>query len=482
MNPRLAILFGTLISVPCEAAEPTAEQADFFETRIRPVLVEHCHRCHSEDAERLKAGLKLDSLAGLLRGGDLGPALDLDKPEASLLLEAIGWKTRDLQMPPKAPLPERVRMDFKKWVEMGAPWLGSPASRRSGGRERYDFAAARKHWAFQSVCKPDVPAKAKGSEIDWFVRRKLTNHKLSVLTKRRSIPDPTRLPDDDRVATNTRRICRVRRGAGLWYEVVERLLASPHYGALWGRHWLDVARFADGYGGFLDGGKFDQAWRYRDWVMTALNEDMPYDRFLKLQLAGDLLEPEEHALATGFLALGPQYRGDGGDALSNAIAKSETLDDRVDTVGRGILGLTMACARCHDHKFDPIPTIDYYSIAGIFQNTRVGDYPLVPQQEIDDWNAAIKAIGDYRKETDERLRKLGDELVDRELDRLPEYALAALAYAKLEPNLRSYATGPVSRGWLVPFSSTPNPSSRGRRIARNLHKPILGFGNGPPNP
>ena len=128
----------------------------------------------------------------------------------------------------------------------------------------------------------------------------------------------------------------------------------------------------------------------------------------------------------------------------------------------------MACARCHDHKFDPIPTIDYYSIAGIFQNTRVGDYPLVPQQEIDDWNAAIKAIGDYRKETDERLRKLGDELVDRELDRLPEYALAALAYAKLEPKPRSYATGPVSRVWLVPFSSTLNPSSRGRRTARKL--------------
>ena len=159
MNPRLAILFGTLISVPCEAAEPTAEQADFFETRIRPVLVEHCHRCHSEDAERLKAGLKLDSLAGLLRGGDLGPALDLDKPEASLLLEAIGWKTRDLQMPPKAPLPERVRMDFENWVEMGAPWPGSPEPvGEVSGESGYDFAAARKHWAFQSVCKPDVPA------------------------------------------------------------------------------------------------------------------------------------------------------------------------------------------------------------------------------------------------------------------------------------------------------------------------------------
>lgn len=469
MNPRLAILFGTLISVPCEAAQPTAEQVDFFETRIRPVLVEHCHRCHSEDAERLKAGLKLDSLAGLLRGGDLGPALDLDKPEASLLLEAIGWKTRDLQMPPKAPLPERVRMDFENWVEMGAPWPGSPEPvGEVAGESGYDFAAARKHWAFQSVCKPDVPAKAKGSEIDWFVRRKLTNHKLSASAEapkhtliRRAYLTMIGLPPTPEESAE------FVEGRVSWYEVVERLLASPHYGALWGRHWLDVARFADGYGGFLDGGKFDQAWRYRDWVMTALNEDMPYDRFLKLQLAGDLLEPEEHALATGFLALGPQYRGDGGDALSNAIAKSETLDDRVDTVGRGLLGLTMACARCHDHKFDPIPTIDYYSIAGIFQNTRVGDHPLVPQQEIDDWNAAIKAIGDYRKETDERLRKLGDELVDRELDRLPEYALAALAYAKLEPKpqkLRDWAREQGLVGTIFqyaqPFFAGPENSSK----------------------
>lgn len=466
---RPTILLGMLMPVLCEAVEPTAEQADFFETRIRPSLAEHCYRCHSEDAERLKGGLKLDSLAGLLRGGDLGPALDLDKPEASLLLEAIGWKTRDLQMPPKAPLSERVRMDFEKWVGMGAPWPGSPEPAKNMTAEGgYDYAAARNHWAFRPVRKPDVPAEGKGREIDWFVRRELAKHNLSSSAEapkhtliRRAYLTMIGLPPTPEESAE------FVDGRVSWEEVVERLLNSPHYGALWGRHWLDVARFADGYGGFLDGGKFDQAWRYRDWVMTALNEDMPYDRFLKLQLAGDVLEPDEHALATGFLALGPQYRGDGGDALSNAIAKSETLDDRVDTVGRGLLGLTMACARCHDHKFDPIPTMDYYSIAGIFQNTGVGDHPLVPQAEIDAWNAAIKAIGEYRKETDERLRKLGDELVDRELDRLPEYALTALAYAKLEPkprNLRDWAREQGLVGTIFqyaqPFFAGPKNSSK----------------------
>ena len=312
MNPRLTILFGTLISVPCEAAEPTAEQADFFETRIRPVLVEHCHRCHSEDAERLKAGLKLDSLAGLLRGGDLGPALDLDKPEASLLLEAIGWKTRDLQMPPKAPLPRGSGWILKtgsRWARLGRQ---PRASRRSGGRERVRFRRRPQTLGVSTGLSRMSQRRRKerdrlvcSEEIDESQALRFCEAPKHALIRRAYLTMIGLPPTPEESAEFVE-------GRVSWYEVVERLLASPHYGALWGRHWLDVARFADGYGGFLDGGKFDQAWRYRDWVMTALNEDMPYDRFLKLQLAGDLLEPEEHALATGFLALGPQYRGDGG--------------------------------------------------------------------------------------------------------------------------------------------------------------------------
>ena len=459
MRRHLVIGLSAWVACQLGASVPTAEDFEFFENRIRPVLADHCYRCHSEGAKKLKGGLKLDSRAGLLQGGDLGPSLDLEKPGDSLILEAIGWKSQDLQMPPKAPLPKSVQADFEKWVTMGAPWPGSTEvvadPTKEGG---YDFASARQHWAYQPVEMPDVPEGADGHEIDWFVRRKLAEHKLKLSPQaprhtliRRAYLTMIGLPP------TPEQTAEFVEEKVTWDDVIEQLLASEHYGARWGRHWLDVARFADGYGGFLDSGKFDQAWRYRDWVMEALNQDMPYDQFVKMQLAGDILEPEKFAISTGFLALGPQYRGDGGDKLSNAIAKSETLDDRVDTVGRGLLGLTMACARCHDHKFDPIPTKDYYSIAGVFQNTAVGDHPLVPKSEIDAWNAEIKGIGEYRKETDKLLKERGDALVKKELPRLPEYALKALEYAKLDPkpkNKREWAREQGLVGTIFQYAET----------------------------
>lgn len=470
MSLRISIPVGLLLSRVFAASEPTAEQLEFFEARIRPALADHCFRCHSEDAEKLKGDLRLDSFAGLLRGGDLGPSLSIESPESSLFLEAVRWKSRDLQMPPKAPVPAAVLADFEKWILMGAPWPGSSKSSsdlksQEGG---YDFDAARKHWAFQAVGKPELPPAAKGREIDWFVQRKLAEHKLEpspeapkhTLIRRAYFAMIGLPPTPEQTAEFVEG--RIR-----WDEIIEQLLASPHYGARWGRHWLDVARFADGYGGFLDGGRFDEAWRYRDWVVNSLNEDMPYNRFLELQLAGDILEPEKHAIATGFIALGPQYRGDGGDAQSNAIAKIETLDDRVDTVGRGLLGLTLACARCHDHKFDPIPTMDYYSIAGIFQNTGVMEFPLVPKSEVDAWNAEIRSIADYRKETDQKLKVRGDELVEGELSRLPDYALAALEFQKLDPkpnNLRDWARQEGLVGTIFqysqPFFAGPENTSK----------------------
>ena len=164
-------------------------------------------------------------------------------------------------------------------------------------------------------------------------------------------------------------------------ELVDRLLASPHYGERWGRHWLDVARYSDGHGGALDNAALANAWRYRDWVVEALNDDLPFDEFIRRQLAGDLIAPE-HAVATGFLAVGPSYVTDGGDPESEAIARADTLDDRVDTVSRGLLGVTVSCARCHDHKFDPIPQLDYYSLAGVFRNTKQRDVRLPRSREV----------------------------------------------------------------------------------------------------
>ncbi len=230
--------------------------------------------------------------------------------------------------------------------------------------------------------------------------------------------------------------------------VVDRLLASPHYGERWGRHWLDVARYSDGLGGFLDGqGKRTEAWRYRDWVVEALNRDLPFDQFVKHQLAGDLM-PEGSVTATGFLALGPSYISDGNTAEGKAVAQAETLDDRVDTVTRGLLGLTVSCARCHDHKFDPIPTQDYYSIAGVFHNTRNDDRsaPGTPQAEIDSYERSQAEIQECEKQLNalkEAAKQAKAEAGDTEKEAVAakEKELAALrmAAAPLYPVVHAVA-------------------------------------------
>ncbi len=429
MRPLFFIL-ATVCILTFHAAAVTPEQSEFFETKVRPVLAEHCYKCHSAKAEKLKAELYLDSRAGMLKGGELGPAINLEKAEDSLLLKAIGWKERDLQMPPRKALPKKVVEDFTEWVNMGAPWPGDQPAVAIQPKAGIDFETERtSHWAWQPIQKPVLPETAKGKEIDFFIEQKMKEKGLAfspeapahILIRRIyfdmiGLP-PTPAQTDEFVS-----------GKKSWNDVVEEHLASPHYGVRWGRHWLDVARFADGYGGFLDAGKFDNAWLYRDWVISALNADMPYNDFLRYQLAGDILAPKEHSVATGFLALGPQYRGDGGDAQSNAIARSETLDDRVDTVGRGLMGLTLACSRCHDHKFDPIPTQDYYSIAGIFQNTSVGESPMVSQEEVDAYNNKLKAIKDYKIETDKMIKEEGLKMVEKELPRLSLYIMAAVEF------------------------------------------------------
>ncbi len=206
-------------------------------------------------------------------------------------------------------------------------------------------------------------------------------------------------------------------------ELVDRLLASPHYGERWARHWLDVARYSEGHGGALDNATLVGAWHYRDWVVEALNRNLPFNEFVRRQLAGDLIAPE-HAVATGFLALGPSYISDGGDPESVAMARAETLDDRVDTVARGLLGLTVSCARCHDHKFDPIPQLDYYSLAGVFRNTKLREVPLAPPE-------VVKAVDDYQRqvrELNEQIRKLQKNATkeERQLTEKEQDEVAAL--------------------------------------------------------
>jgi mono/diheme cytochrome c family protein len=388
------------------ADEMTPEQAEFFESQVRPLLAEHCYRCHSAKAKVLQGGLRLDSRQAALAGGDSGQAIVPGKPEASNLIQAIRWQTSE--MPPTGKLSDNQVAVLVKWVELGAPWPGEADEQPIAAGKTYDWPALRKaHWAWQPISDPALPAVRDRAwpkrEVDYFVLARLEAAGLTpnrpaeprVLLRRLCI-DLTGLPPTPEEADRFERAVARDRDAAVT-QLVDRLLASPAYGERWGRHWLDVARYSDGHGSFLDSAALPNAWRYRDWVVAALNHDLPYDEFVRRQVAGDLLG-NEHSVATGFLALGPTYISDGGDLEAISQAKSETLDDRVDTLTRGLLALTVACARCHDHRFDPYPQVDYYSLAGVFNNTTVDEMPLAPPEIVKAYNETKKQIDKLEKE------------------------------------------------------------------------------------
>jgi hypothetical protein len=410
-----------------DSAEFTEQQLAFFESRVRPLLVEHCCECHSSTAKTLRANLKLDARADLLKGGDTGPAVVPGSPDDSLLIQAIRWQ--GYEMPPSGRLSAQDQEVLVEWVRQGAAWPegdGAPAADRS-----WDFNKLRgEHWAWRPIERPEVPSVRNAdwvtNPIDAFVLAGLESRGLQpappasarVLLRRLYFdliglpPNPAELEAFERAASMDR--------AAAIDEVVERLLSLPQYGERWGRFWLDIARYSDGYGGFLDAAAFPQAWRYRDWVVQSFNRDLPLNDFLRLQLTGDLSDPPQPE-ATGFLALGPTYISDGGDPDAIAQARAETLDDRVDTLTRGLLGLTVSCARCHDHKFDPIPQLDYYSLAGIFNNTQTRETPLVPP-------AVVQAYQDHQqavKQLQEQIRKRGEAAKERALTAAETAAAAA---------------------------------------------------------
>jgi hypothetical protein len=409
-----------------------AGDLEFFETRIRPALVEHCHECHSGQAQKLRGGLRLDRRDQAFKGGDSGPVILPGKPDESLLIRAIRYREESLEMPPSRKLPLRVVADFERWIEMGAPWPADRDAEAAVATTGFDFAKFRReHWAFRPVRKPSLPG-VRGAgwprkELDYFVLAGLERAGLepSPEADRRTLirrawfdlvglPPAPEMVDDfvsDRIG---------------WARVVEDLLASPHYGERWARHWLDVARYSDGLGGFLDNDALPQAWRYRDWVVQALNADLPYDEFLRRQIAGDLsAQTTNGAVATGFFAVGPTYRSDGGDPEAKAQALAETLSDRIDTLSQAFLGLTVACARCHDHKFDPVTMRDYYALAGIFNNTRLDEHPLAAAAEVKTWRDLDTRIRKLDAEI-KRAKKQGEDVAER------QRALSALK-AKLPP-------------------------------------------------
>jgi cytochrome c553 len=396
--PRFLALMLLSAAVFSLSAQPAATSPDYFELKVRPILANNCYACH---AGTQMGGLRLDNRDDLMKGGTRGAAVVPGDPDKSPLIAAVRQTDARLKMPMGGKLKDADIEALVAWVKAGAVWpagsapVAAAAPASTGGR--YVIAPERKKfWSLLPLHEPAPPAvknaKWPQTSIDRFVLAKLESENLKPVRAagrrdliRRASLDLTGLPPTPAEIEAFEK----DQSPDAFAKVVDRLLASPHYGERWGREWLDVARFGeDDYRslnpfprGFYP---YPNAYLYRDWVIQAVNDDMPYDLFVKAQIAGDLLEPKLRAKmlpATGFLGLGPWYFDNG----AVEVTRADERHDRVDVVTRGFLGLTVACARCHDHKYDPIPTADYYSLAGVFASTEYHEYPRVPQSVLESY-------------------------------------------------------------------------------------------------
>ena len=400
----LLLTFALLTLAQADDTKPSQEGIEFFEQKIRPVLVQHCYQCHAVDAKNIQGGLVLDSRDGSRKGGDSGPSVVPNNIAESLIIEAL--KFESFEMPPKGKLSDAIIADFEKWIEMGAP---DPRDGSAIAASEIDFEEGRKHWSYQPVlmpARPEVKNKAwPQNNIDYFTLAKMDELGLtpvSLASKqaliRRATYDLTGLPP---TPADVKEFLQDN-SAEAFAKVIERLLESPHYGERWGRYWLDVARYSEDQAHTFATRPNTEGYRYRDWVVSAYNRDMPFNQFVRLQIAGDLYgptdqQPYEHLVALGYFGLGAQYYKN----TDRERALADELDDRIDTLTRGFLGLTVSCARCHDHKFDPIPTQDYYSIAGIFSSSRLHDAPLCKPEDIQAYNDGQTRL----KDTDNAVKK-----------------------------------------------------------------------------
>lgn len=379
-------IFCAAVAVAASAAAESSDDLAFFEKRIRPILIERCYECHSEEADKRKGGLWLDRRSGWGDGGDSGAALVPGKPDESLLVEMIRYVDPDIAMPPKEKLPPEEIAWLEEWIKRGAP-DPREAPAVAVAESPIDIEAGREFWSFQPILSPEPPAAADAgiTDIDRFLQAKLDEAGLKpsaeaepdALLRRLTITLtglPPAIAEQDRFL----------RGEETFEQAVDRLLASHAFAERWGRHWLDIARYADTSGG----GRampLPEAWRFRDYVIESFDQDKPLDQFIREQIAGDLLPHEtreqriEQLAASGFLVLGPHnYENQDKDMLDLEIA-----DEQMDTIGRAFMGMTIGCARCHDHKFDPIPTADYYALAGIFLSTNSVTHSNVSQWRLE---------------------------------------------------------------------------------------------------
>lgn len=408
--------FGFLAVWVAAAMSAQTAGAEFFEMKVRPVLARNCFACH---AESRMGGLQATSREGLLKGGQRGPAVVPGSVEKSLLITAVNHRDPAFKMPPSGKLSPAEIEALTEWVKTGAEWPAATPKPAGKGITQEQ----REWWAYRPVRKPIPPMVRQAAwaktPIDRFVLARLEERKLQPVgpATRRSlirrayydlIGLPPSVEDVEQFAAD--------RSPEAFDKVVDRLLDSRHYGERWGRYWLDVARYSDDKLNSTQDDPYANAWRYRDWVMNAFNEDMPYDLFLKAQIAGDQLgHPQRDKLIAGlgFYALSPEFQ-----------------DDRVDATTRGFLAMTAACAQCHDHKFDPIPTKDYYALAGVFSSTKLSEFPLADASVVNRYKSHKERIDKAQKEIDEYLDRQAGELAEVLAAQSARYLRAAAAGEK----------------------------------------------------
>ncbi len=464
----LALLGAGSITIAAEPPKPiangiqtpavTPQQTEFFETHVRPLLFNRCYSCHADKAQQ--GGLRLDSLDAMLKGGGGGPVLVPGNVEKSRLLTAIHY-TGALKMPPSGKLKDDEIATLTEWVKMGAPWPNAKVSDAARAAQKGEYVlsdAQKSFWSFQPVKNPALPSVKNmawcKSPIDRFILARLEAKGLKPAPPadrrtliRRATFDLTGLPptpeEIDAFAAD--------KSPDAFVRVVDRLLASPRYGERWARHWLDVARYADTKGYvFTEDPDFHNAYTYRDYVMRAFNSDLPYDQFVTQQLAADLACPENRPAqaAMGFITIGRRFLND--NQLIN--------DDRIDVTSRGLMGLTVACARCHDHKFDPISNKDYYAMYSVFDRTAENTVAVSPAEQsrpYEEYQQKLNAAqGETDKLTREQIRRLRGMVV-KSPDSIPAKAKATLQSLREDqlPTPPQYAT-------LAPLFESPAQGSR----------------------